>query len=58
MNDIDLCNGTGCPLKSKCSRFLLSKKLKSNRYAWWVDPCYKNGKCDNLITKKELDVSL
>jgi len=56
MNDITLCNGVCCPIKTTCQRFILAKKLKSNRYAWWVDPCYKNDKCDNLIAlnhKKE-----
>ena len=52
MNDIALCNGVCCPIKTTCQRFILAKKLKSNRYAWWADPCYKDGKCDNLVIQQ------
>ena len=52
MNDISLCSGIACPIKNECMRFILSKKLNGNRYAWWVEPSYDGEKCKLLIQQQ------
>lgn len=47
MKDISLCSGVGCKIKHQCKRYILGLQVEG--ISWWVEPAYKNGKCDNLI---------
>ena len=46
MKNLDLCKGTGCPIKEKCARYS-KEKLK----AFYFHPQYNGGDCLLFIPK-------
>lgn len=53
MNDTDLCTGDSCPIKDKCLRNQIYKRLLNNpdgELHWHVEPQYKDEKCANYLS--------
>lgn len=51
MKDISLCTGDNCPVKDKCLRYQLYKRLLNNPDGlvhWHVEPQYNKG-CVNFL---------
>lgn len=54
MNDTDLCTGDNCPIKDKCLRNMLYKKLLNHPDGdlhWHVEPQYEKG-CVNYLSNE------
>ena len=50
MPDIAMCEGTDCPLRENCKRFMSEPDSYSQSY---MSPPYKDGKCDFYWPLKE-----
>ena len=55
LNDVAVCNGNKCPLKTKCVRYLLFSELKGDEVGvFHTEAKYRGKKCVNYYPRYEL----